>query len=201
MLRLYQYPNSGNTRIVRIVLAEKGLSFEPVRVDIMKGEQNRPEFRRLNPLGKVPGLVDGGVVIYESSVINEYLEERFPAPPLLPADPAGRARVRLLVHYFETVFAPNVGGLILETLLKPPAQRDAAKLRVAHETLHGHLAFLEGAIGEQAFLAEAFSLADASYLPAMSSLPKCDVELSSYPRLAGWLVRAQARSSFAASAS
>ena len=71
MLQLYVYPNSGNSRIVRIVLAEKGLPFQPVRVDIMKGEQNRPEFRRPNPFGKVPVLVDGDAVVYESSVINE----------------------------------------------------------------------------------------------------------------------------------
>lgn len=201
MLKLYQFPNSGNARIVRIALAEKGLEFERVRIDVMKGEQNRPEFRRLNPHGKVPVLIDGDAVIYESSVINEYLEERFPEPPLLPRDPLGRARVRMLVHYFETVFAPNAGVFILESLLKTPEQHDAAKMRTCRELLAAHFGFLEETIGTQEYLAGAFSLADASYTPAVSAMARCRFDLAPrFPRLVDWLARVQGRPSFAASA-
>ncbi len=201
MLKLYQFPNSGNSRIVRIVLAEKGLPFERVHIDVMKGDQNTPEFRRLNPLGRVPVLIDGETVLYESWVINEYLEERFPEPPLMPPDPAGRARVRLLIHYFETAFAPNAGVLILESLLKKPPARDESKILACRAAAAKHLEHLESTVGDRDFLAGAFSLADASYTPAMGALGKCGVDLEPhFPRLAAWLSRVQARASFAASA-
>lgn len=64
---------------------EKNIPYETVPVDLVKKEQKRPEFLKMNPYGKVPVLVDDAI-IYESCIINEYLEEKYPAPPLLPAD-------------------------------------------------------------------------------------------------------------------
>ena len=83
---------------VRIVLAEKGVPFDPVAIDL----SNRPAWLyEKNPLGKVPVLEEETFVLPESAVIGEYLDERYPEPPLLPVDPGERAAVRLAVHRFD----------------------------------------------------------------------------------------------------
>lgn len=96
-MRLYDAPRCPYCARARLALAEKGLSFEAVEVDL----QNRPDWIfELNPTGRVP-VLDDGFVLPESAVIMEYLEERYPDPPLLPTDPTERARARLLVHRFD----------------------------------------------------------------------------------------------------
>ncbi len=95
-MHLYSYYRSSAAYRVRIALGLKGLAYETVAVHLIRdgGEQHRPEFRALNPQCLVPALADEGNVITQSLAICEYIEERYPAPPLLPADPLGRARVR-----------------------------------------------------------------------------------------------------------
>src|SRR6478672_13938201 len=95
MLKLYDYPDCPFCQKVRVVLAEKDLEFEKVLVDLRKQEQKAPEFLRLNPYGKVPVLVDEDEVIYDSTIINEYLEDEYPHPPLMPEQSSERARVRM----------------------------------------------------------------------------------------------------------
>ena len=84
MLKLYDYPDCPFCQKVRVVLAEKDLEYEKIFVDLRKQEQKLPEFLRLNPYGKVPVLVDEDEVVYDSTVINEYLEEEYPLPRLMP---------------------------------------------------------------------------------------------------------------------
>ena len=94
MLKLYDYPDCPFCQKVRVVLAEKDLEYEKVFVDLRRQEQKAPEFLRMNPYGKVPVLVDEDAVVYDSTVINEYLEDVFPDVPLRPRDPVGAARMR-----------------------------------------------------------------------------------------------------------
>jgi glutathione S-transferase len=104
MLKLYNAPHSTCSQKVRICLAEKDLSFEDIRLDLGKGkDQLKPEYLKLNPNGVVPTLVDGDDVIIDSSVICEYLDEKYPAPRLTPADVAQRAKMRAWMRYFEEV--------------------------------------------------------------------------------------------------
>jgi glutathione S-transferase len=93
-LELYHHGSSACAAKVRLALAEKGLAWESRYVDILKGEQFRPEFLALNPKAVVPVLVHDGAVIVESTLICEYLDECFPANPLYPAAPLARARAR-----------------------------------------------------------------------------------------------------------
>ena len=95
MLQLYHAEPVANSLKCLIPLKEKGLAFESVYVDLHKFEQHEPSFLAINPEGQVPVLDHDGLAITHSSVINEYLEDAFPeAPPLRPADPAGKARMR-----------------------------------------------------------------------------------------------------------
>jgi glutathione S-transferase len=104
MLKLYNAPHSTCSQKVRICLAEKGLPFEDIRLDLGKGkDQLKPEYLKLNPNGVVPTLVDDGNVIIDSSVICEYLDEKYPAPRLSPDDLVERARMRAWMRYLEEV--------------------------------------------------------------------------------------------------
>jgi glutathione S-transferase len=103
MLVLYHASHSTCSQKVRLVLHEKGVEFDEVRIDLAKKEQLRPEYLMLNPNGVVPTLVDDGVPIVESSVICEYLDEKHPQNPLVPSDIVERARMRAWMHYIEEV--------------------------------------------------------------------------------------------------
>jgi glutathione S-transferase len=95
MLALYHNDMSSCAQKVRLVLAEKGLPWESRHLNLRGAEQQQEWYRKLNKRAVVPTLIDGDNVVPESNVINEYLDERFPAPPLMPNDPYGRAQVRL----------------------------------------------------------------------------------------------------------
>jgi len=108
----------------RLVLAHKSVDFEVLEVDL----KNKPAWftREVSAYGKVPAIDHDGHHIYESAVINEYLDEVFPRPPLLPAQPARRAAARIWIDYANTRFAPAFGAL-----LRAPSSQDQASARQA----------------------------------------------------------------------
>ena len=95
MIVLYDFGNSVCCQKVRITLREKGLEWTPIRVDLFRSEQYDPQYLKLNPKGVVPTLVHDGKPVIESSLICEYLDDAFPEPPLVPADPWLRSRMRI----------------------------------------------------------------------------------------------------------
>ena len=97
-MKLYDYSRSSAAHRVRIALGLKGLAFDRAAIDLRAGAQRSPAYLGLNPQGFVPTLVDGEVRITQSLAAVEYLDEMYPAPPLLPVDAAGRARVRALAE-------------------------------------------------------------------------------------------------------
>ena len=103
MIKLYTFPPSTNSRKVRIALLEKGLEFQRINVDLSKREQKNPEYLKIHPFGQVPALDDEGFIIYDSTVINEYLEDEYPYPSLMPKDSEGRARARLMTDFSFSV--------------------------------------------------------------------------------------------------
>ncbi|HKY31854.1 MAG TPA: glutathione S-transferase family protein [Candidatus Polarisedimenticolia bacterium] len=203
MPTLYQFEGSPWCWKVRMVLAEKGIPFQTV---VPRDRENDPGFRRMTPVGKVPVLVmEDGVTVFESTVINEYLEERFPSPPLLPADPAGRARARMIEEVADAYLAPAVRSIVLAghrfesgrwVRRADPDPRQAEAGLAAASVYLDHLdAELEG----RRHLAGEFSLADIALVPPLARGGRiAQLPLPArWPRLAGWLERTLARPSVA----
>jgi len=168
---------------VRIVLAEKGVEWETVEIDL----ENRPAWLyEKNPAGKVPVLEEDGWVLPESAVISEYLNERYPEPPLWPADAGERAAGRLLVFRFEDFSAPYYALRRGE---------DGARERFQDE-----LAFLDSLLDAMPFLSgRAFGLADTGYLPwVLRARDRLGIGLARFPSVEGWVGRAAERRSVAA---
>lgn len=118
-IELWHEWNSVHSFKVRTTLAEKGLAWIDRRVELLAFQHLAPEYLRLNPNGVVPTVVHDGTVLVESSVICEYLDEVFRAPPLMPADAVGRARVRAWMKLFDDVAHPAIRRASFELLYRP----------------------------------------------------------------------------------
>ncbi len=195
MIKLYDFKSSPNCQRVKVVLAEKNLPYEIVAVDLRKQEQKTPEFLKLNPYGKVPVLVDDGATLYESCIINEYLNEKYPNPPLLPADSAKRARARIVTDYGLAHLDGTYQKLRLE-LMKEPKEQNQEILQAAKNSLRELLRPLEEELDEQPYLIGDFSLTDAALIPRFLRLEGFGVlPDSGLPRLSRYLQRMKARPS------
>lgn len=118
MIELYHAWDSFCSFKVRLCLEEKGLAWTGRAIDLMKFENLRPEYLAVNPAGLVPALVDGGTVIVESTIINEYLDDAYPDIPLRPRDAKARARMRLWVKHEEDELFIAVRPASLNLMMK-----------------------------------------------------------------------------------
>lgn len=128
-MKLYSYFRSQATFRVRIALNMKGLGREDVFLHLERGDQYAAEYKALNPQAVVPTLIDGDLKLFQSMAILEYLEEKYPQPPLLPADPAGRAWVRgfALINVADShpLIVPRVRNYLTQVLEASEAQKIA----------------------------------------------------------------------------
>ncbi len=193
-MTLYDYPDCPFANKVRIVLAEKDLEFETVIVDLKNNQQRGPDFLRINPFGKVPVLIDEDCVIYESSIIIEYLNDEYPHPPdLLPEDSADKARVRLLADFADRAF--TLPAMAVERELAQ-AEADENKLQTARGVVGKTLAMLERELASKEYLAGEFSLADIAFAPVALQLNRYGVSLdSSLANVKAWTARLAERPS------
>ena len=191
MIKLYDFLPCPFGQKVRIALAEKGLTYDLVQVDITKGENRHPEFFRLNPFGRVPVLVDEDTTVYDSTIINEYREDEYPEPPILPlvGSSALRARARRLEDFADTSFTPQVGQLMAE-LGKPDAERNAERLQRLNQAVERVLDYLNQELAGQQFLATDFSVAEIGFIPRLLVLPNLGIEAgTNRPNVDGWIKR------------
>ena len=195
MIKLYDFKSSPNCQRVKIVLAEKNLPYDIAPIDLRAHEQKTPEYLKLNPYGKVPVLTDDATVLYESLIINEYLDEKYPNPPLMPKDPAKRAKARILIDYGMGHFDAPYQRLRME-LMKDAKEQNQQVIATAKAELKKLLQRLEDEIGEQQFLLGDFSLVDADLMPRFTRLEGFGVLPDrSLPRLQKYLERVKARPS------
>lgn len=201
MIKLYTFPPSTNSRKVRIALLEKGLEFQRINVDLSKREQKNPEYLKIHPFGQVPALDDEGFIIYDSTVINEYLEDEYPYPSLMPKDSEGRARARLMEDFRDTHF--NVSCVhIMQEMRKPEGERDGPRIDNARAAITQAFDRIEAELNGNEYLAGSFSLADIAFMANLELLERfaIPVDAGKYSQTAAWINRLKARPSFAASA-
>jgi glutathione S-transferase len=195
VIKLYDFKSSPNCQRVKIVLAEKNLPYDIAPIDLRAHEQKTPEYLKLNPYGKVPVLTDDATVLYESLIINEYLDEKYSNPPLMPKDPAKRAKARILVDYGMAHFDAPYQRLRME-LMKDAQEQNQQVIATAKAELKKLLQRLEDEIGEQQYLLGDFSLVDADLLPRFTRLEGFGVLPDpSLPRLGKYLERVKTRPS------
>jgi glutathione S-transferase len=114
---------------------EKGLQWQTTWLDLPAGEHKKPEYLAINPVGKVPALIDDSVIVHDSTIINEYLEDKFPGKPLLPHNPVTRARARTFEDYADAYLMPSLFK-IFSQMRKPEAERDRAKISEGEREAH-----------------------------------------------------------------
>ena len=186
MLKLYNFFRSGTSHRLRIALNLKGLDYDQVAVNLPKEEHLGAAFKAINPQGFVPALVMDEQVLIQSPAIIEWLEERYPTSPLLPADPLGRARVRALAAIVGCDIHPLNNRRVLEYLRHQlhasetdvlawcgtwiASGFDALEALLAADTARGNFCF-----------GHSPTLADAYLVPQVESSRRFKVDLTPYP--------------------
>jgi RNA polymerase-associated protein len=165
-MTLFSAPGDAQSHRTRIVLSEKDITVDIIDVD----PDDKPEdLSDLNPYNSLPTLVDRDLVLYDPQVIMEYLDERFPHPPLMPVDPVSRARARLALYRIETDWY----GLLSE--IESAGDKQAAKARkILRESI---MAAAEVFDVKPFFLSDEFSLVDCTIAPILWRLPRYGIDL------------------------
>lgn len=196
-MTLYDHPDCPFGMKVRIVLAEKEMDCETVVVDLAAGQHRQPDFLKLNPFGRVPVLVDEDCVVYDSTIIGEYLDDEYPEPPLRPVDSAERARMRTLEDYADVAFTLPAMALQHE-MGKPAGSRDENRVRAARDMIARTLEMVNRELEGREYLCGEFSLADVAFAPMALQLEKLGVHVEAQLKnVRPWIQRLQGRSSVA----
>ena len=194
VLKLHYHPRSTFSRRVHMALLEKGLPFELIEIDMKNRGHKAPEYRALNPYGRVPTLVDDDFVLYESPAILEYLEATHPTPALVPGDVRGRALVSMHMKLADGEMGSATGTLIFPKRFLPKERWDLEAMGKARDAVQRHLRILEKTLGDRVWLVgDAYSLADLTYTPFAEFFGLMDVDVP--PAVVGWSNRLLARPS------
>ena len=164
-MTLYSSDTCPRSHMVRTVLAEKGINYEVQQVD---PENKSEDFIDLNPYGEVPTIVDRDLVLYNHQVIVEYLDERFPHPPLMPVDPVSRGRNRLMLHRVERDWYSLVDKIIAAGDGETTARKDL---------LDSLLSAMPIFDSKPYFLSDEITLIDCAIVPILWRLPVYGIEL------------------------
>jgi RNA polymerase-associated protein len=166
VMTLFSDPQSLHSHRVRMVLAEKNVTCDILDVDPLHLPEDVID---LNPYGTVPTLVDRELALYDSRIICEYLDERFPHPPLLPVDPVSRASARLYMFRVENDWYALVDQILAGGKAATRARKELREGLTAAAPILAHKPF---------FMSDEFSLVDASIAPLLWRLPALGVELA-----------------------
>jgi glutathione S-transferase len=194
MLKLHGFPMSPNTRRALFALEEHGAAYELVTVNLMAGEQKTPAYLALNPTGRVPTLVDGDFVLWESNAILEYLAALHPERELGARSPVETGEMARWMFMNAAHLSPNVARIFAHTIRLPEDQRiprlvEEARVEV-DKSLHAMAMRLETS-GEH--LLGRFSLVDIAIAPTLGAAPMLGIDLGRFPRVAEWMKRVSER--------
>jgi glutathione S-transferase/RNA polymerase-associated protein len=199
---VYDHPLSPYGQKVKIALLEKAVEFQaPLPGGIGSG-RTAADFARVSPRGEVPALVDGDVAVFDSTVILEYIEERWPEPALLPGPPAERARVRMLEDTMDTHFEAITWGLSeIRNFGRASGELATAMTARGGEQIAAWYRWLEQQLGgRQWFNGDGFGWGDLAVVPFVNGASSFGHQPPQGSSLADWLARANARDSVAACA-
>lgn len=188
---------SGNSARAAFGLEEAGVPYEPRLLDTKIGENRGPSYLRINPMGKIPSLVDGEVRLWESNAINWYVAEKFPGAGLLPATIDGRASVQRWLFFQSAHVSPACMPIFRATNARVKAfwqvAGDSQAAEIGRKELSRYLPVIEEALAGRDWLEGRFSLADIAYAPHLALVAEGGFDFAPYPRLRAWLDRLQAR--------
>ena len=193
MLKLHGFPMSPNTRRALFALEEHGAAYELVTVDLMSGEQKSPAYLALNPTGRVPALVDGDFVLWESNAILEYLAALYPEKALGPRSARETGEMARWMYMNAAHLSPNVARIFAHTIRLPEAQRLPRIVEEARLEVDRCLGALEARLAGRESLLDRFSLAEIATAPTLSAAPMLGIDLGRFPSVAGWMKRIAAR--------
>jgi len=195
MIKLYHVPLSFNSRRIWITLLEKGLDFELIEMQL-NGDQMTPEFVKLNPFHHIPVLTDGDFRVIESFAILDYLEAKYPNPPLLPKNPESLAIVKMV----QMVIVNEFVGLGMQPLMRKSmllGEISDEQLEKAQKQTSTVLNFLEELLGENLFFGgDHLSLADIVAGTTIPWLNMLGFSLNSYPKIQAWIANLNQRESW-----
>jgi glutathione S-transferase/RNA polymerase-associated protein len=203
VLLLFDHPLSPYAQKCKIALREKGVPFEArLPAGVGAGSGLEPAFLEASPRGEVPALVDGDVRVFDSTIVLDYVEERWPAPPLLPEAPADRARVRMIEEAMDTHYEPINWGLgEVHIFGRAKGELAAALGRRAAEQAAAWRGWLEVRLGDRPwFDGGRFGRGDLSVVPFLNGSRGFGIAPEPGSRLAAWLARALERPSVAETA-
>src|SRR5271155_3955784 len=195
-MKLYNMNLSNFATKSRIAIYDKGLDIEMAAIP--GGNPKSPEFLKINPLGKTPALDADGMIVAESEIINEYLEEKFPSPPLLPKSPEDRARVRTFTRFHDLYLEPPLRALFGQL---NPKTRDEKVVTEKVTDFKKRLDQLELMLADSGYACGAdFTLADCALVPTMffvtNLMPAFGGKpLDGHPKIAAWWPHVQTRPS------
>jgi glutathione S-transferase len=188
---------SGNSARAALGLAEAGARYEPHLLDVGRGDNRAPAYLAVNPMGKIPALVDGKLRLWESNAINWYVAEKLPQSRLLPPSIEGRASVQRWLFFQAAHVTPACIPVFRAT--NPRVQEfwktkgDPQAAETGLKELARYLPVIEGGLAEGDWLAGEFSLADIAYVPHLILVDEGGFDFAPYPRVRAWLARLQSR--------
>lgn len=199
---LYEHPLSPYAQKNKIALREKGVAFDVVTPDGMGSGGGGGAWLKANPRAEVPTLVDGEVAVFDSTIIQDYIEERWPSPPLLPVGAAARARVRMIEEVMDTQYEATTWGMMEVLVFRRVTGADGeALLARAQAQVAGLNRWLEGQLGGADWFNGAnFGWGDAAVVPFVLGAVGFGAPPAPESRLAAWLARCLERPSVAQTA-
>ena len=197
-MKLYGFPLSPFVRKVMVTLHEKGLAY-----DLIPANPNQPseDFLKVSPFSKIPALSDGDFCLADSTAIVTYLEAKHPEPPLLPAEPKARGRAIWFEEVADTVLIPAGAPIVVNRFLKPHifgTEGDEEAAKAGEQAVLKPLDYLEGELGQDGWLGDAFTIGDLSVACTIKTLGYTgwSIDSARYPKLAAWYDRVCGRAAW-----
>jgi glutathione S-transferase len=198
-MKLYDFAFSPNSRKVRAVAYELGVTLDHVPIDLLKGDQRAPGYLAKNPNGRVPLLEDGDFRLWESNAIITYLASQYgKSASLVPTDPRGRAEVDRWLHWQLAHLGPATSKVAFERIVKKltgQGEPDAKAIEAGTIDFDKCTAVLDASLEGKEYVAGKLSVADFALAAHYSLAPACGLDVSKHRRADAWLSRMLARDS------